>query len=67
MAARDYRELAPRVAGPSLAGEPIEALWDPALAPAMREAGAALFEEQIADLLIRDLAEVFQRAPDTCE
>ena len=33
----------------------------------MREAGAALYEEQTADPLNRDLAGVFQRSPDIRE
>lgn len=32
-----------------------DASWDPALVPAMRKAGRALFEEQVMDVLIDDL------------
>ena len=42
--------------GPRLAGEPVEAVWDAALAPRMGAAGIAVHEESQLDGLIDDLA-----------
>ncbi|MGB7756305.1 MAG: TIGR02679 family protein, partial [Salinisphaera sp.] len=42
--------------GPPLAGEPVEADWDTALAPRMRAANVAVHEESQLDALIGDLA-----------
>ena len=54
----DYRAALP----PSGTGEPLApgtipaALWDPDLAPAMREAGVAVEEEAVVEVLLGDLA-----------
>ena len=50
--ARDY---APKN-GPALAGEPVEACWDTALANRMRAAGVAIHEEAQLPELLADLA-----------
>lgn len=42
-----------------LKGDAVEARWDPALRPALEATGRAVFEEQVLDLLLADLA----RAP----
>ncbi len=59
--AADYRRALERSspaepAGPPLAGEPVEATWDPELAPAMAEAGVAVEEESVLADLLGDLA-----------
>ena len=41
--------------GIPLVGRPMESSWDAALAPAMSEAGVAVFEEQVIDRLLEDL------------
>jgi len=41
---------------PALAGTPVGAVWDPRLRPAMEAAGMALYEEQVLDALLGDLA-----------
>ena len=41
--------------GIALLGRPTESPWDGALAPAMSEAGVAVFEEQVVDRLLEDL------------
>lgn len=50
-----------RPAGRPLTGTPVEAIWDPGLAAAMSEAGHAVEEERVAELLVADLQ---QRARD---
>ncbi|WP_169987003.1 TIGR02679 family protein [Microbispora sp. H10836] len=40
-----------------LTGRPVPTPWDPALAEAMREHGAAVYEEAVADPLLADLRE----------
>ena len=37
-------------------GSPVDARWDPALAPAMRRAGVRLEEELFLDDLVQDLS-----------
>jgi hypothetical protein len=39
-----------------LKGSPVRAAWDPALDGAMRAAGRAVFEEQVIESLLVDLA-----------
>ncbi|MDX3851065.1 TIGR02679 family protein [Streptomyces sp. AK02-01A] len=61
MGAEDYERLAAhsQAAGiPQLPldGGPVEADWDPGLAPAMTALGVALHEEATLDLLVRDLS-----------
>lgn len=53
--ASDYRAAAPEASLP-LSGRTVRATWDPALAPAMEEAGVAVHEEQVLDRLLDDLA-----------
>lgn len=55
MGAGDYRSAAPegRLA---LTGAPVEASWDVRLSAAMVEAGVAVHEEQVLDVLLADLA-----------
>ncbi|MEZ3181615.1 TIGR02679 family protein [Streptomyces pimonensis] len=60
MRAPDYEHLATRThlhGAPHLplTGPPVEAVWDPELAPAMRASGIALHEEAALDLLLEDL------------
>lgn len=56
MTEQDYRIGAARVAsGGPQPGRLTPAPWDPALAPAMEELGAAVMEEVVADLLLDDL------------
>lgn len=60
MRARDYEYLATRTrlhGTPHLplTGPPVEAAWDPELAPAMEALGIALHEEAALDLLLEDL------------
>lgn len=50
----DYR-AAPKE-GPGLLARPVEAAWDPELAPAMAEAGVAVEEEAVLGELLGDLA-----------
>lgn len=52
--AADYRRAAPASSLP-LASQPVEALWDPDLAPAMKEAALAVHEEQVLADLLEDL------------
>ncbi|HEX3130874.1 MAG TPA: TIGR02679 family protein [Thermoanaerobaculia bacterium] len=52
--AADY-QAAPKE-GPSLRDRPVEAAWDPDLAPAMAQAGVAVEEEAVLDELLGDLA-----------
>jgi uncharacterized protein (TIGR02679 family) len=54
MSAEDYR-AAPKGAL-SLAGQPVAAIWDEALRPAMIETSLAVHEEQVMDKLLADLA-----------
>jgi uncharacterized protein (TIGR02679 family) len=54
MAARDYQEAAE--GGTDLAGEPVVALWDERLEPAMRAWGRAIHEERVLPGLLSDLA-----------
>ncbi|MEW1722342.1 TIGR02679 family protein [Streptomyces sp. NPDC093109] len=59
--AADYERLAARTDEPSvprlpLSGPPVDADWDPDLAPAMAARGVALHEEATLDLLVRDLS-----------
>lgn len=61
MAAADYERLvtlrrADGVPHLPLDGAPVEADWDPGLAPAMSALGIALHEEATLDLLVEDLA-----------
>src|SRR5664280_349837 len=54
--ADDYRAaLGDGRGGIPLVGRPMESSWDAALAPAMAEAGVAVFEEQVIDRLLEDL------------
>lgn len=60
MRAPDYEHLATRThlhGTPRLplTGPPVEAAWDPELAPAMEASGIALHEEAVLDLLLEDL------------
>ncbi|MFI1418746.1 TIGR02679 family protein [Streptomyces sp. NPDC020731] len=60
MRAPDYEHLATRTrlhGTPPLplTGPPVEAAWDPELAPAMEALGIALHEEATLDLLLKDL------------
>ncbi|MGH8909818.1 MAG: TIGR02679 family protein [Egibacteraceae bacterium] len=43
--------------GAPLSGDPVPARWDPALAPALQDAGRAVHEEQLLDDLLTDLAQ----------
>jgi hypothetical protein len=43
--------------GQVLAGAPVAASWDAALAPAMRQRGLAIPEESVAAVLLQDLGE----------
>lgn len=54
MSATDYRAAA-RAVGPPV-GRVTDAPWDDELGPAMRAHGVAVFEEQVVDLLLADLA-----------
>ncbi|MDO0913063.1 TIGR02679 family protein [Streptomyces sp. DT2A-34] len=61
MGAADYEHLAARSQAegiPQLAldGQPVDADWDPDLAPAMTALGVALHEEATLDLLVDDLS-----------
>lgn len=61
MSAEDYEHLATRsqaegVPQLPLAGEPVSAVWDAGLAPAMAALGVALHEEATLDLLVDDLS-----------
>jgi uncharacterized protein (TIGR02679 family) len=47
--------LAAGASGPALRGNPVVAIWDPELAPALRGAGHAVEEEAVADGLLADL------------
>jgi uncharacterized protein (TIGR02679 family) len=49
----DYRAAR---GGRALLGDPVAAAWDPELDTAMRERGLAVHEEEVLDLLLRDLA-----------
>ncbi|MDQ8707109.1 TIGR02679 family protein [Streptomyces sp. LHD-70] len=53
LAARSQAEGIPQLA---LAGQPVDADWDPDLAPAMTALGVALHEEATLDLLVVDLS-----------
>jgi len=56
-AAVDYRRaLGAGKGSVALAGTPADSPWDPALAPAMSEAGVAIYEEQVIDELLADLS-----------
>ena len=55
MAARDYQEAAE--GGTDLSGNPVVALWDEELEPAMRAWGRAVHEEHVLDELLSDLAD----------
>ncbi len=50
--AADYRQT---TGGTALSGRPVAAVWDGELAPAMREAGRAVHEEQVIEELLADL------------
>lgn len=52
MSAADYRTAPP---GKSLHGAPCAPLWDRELQAAMQDRGCAVHEEQVMDLLLRDL------------
>lgn len=55
--ASDYRgALEGEGGGMPLAGRPVEATWDAGLTPAMTEVGVAVFEEQVVEQLLGDLA-----------
>ncbi|WP_214408184.1 TIGR02679 family protein [Pseudonocardia lacus] len=54
MSAADYRGAVPATGRP--VGRVTEAPWDADLATAMRERGVAVFEEQVVELLLADLA-----------
>ncbi|WP_374935712.1 DUF2399 domain-containing protein [Streptomyces sp. SM11] len=61
MGADDYEHLATRnqaggIPQLPLAGQPISAIWDAGLAPAMTALGVALHEEATFDLLVDDLS-----------
>ncbi|WP_228447139.1 TIGR02679 domain-containing protein [Streptomyces paludis] len=53
LAARTGEQAVPRL---PLSGPPVDADWDPELAPAMAARGVALHEEVTLDLLVRDLS-----------
>ncbi len=53
--ASNYEAAARTWPGRPLAGSPVDASWDPALAPAMRRAGVRLEEELVLDDLVQDL------------
>ncbi|MBI1758649.1 MAG: TIGR02679 family protein [Actinobacteria bacterium] len=53
MTGAHYRPAA--ASGPALVGAPTDTPWDPPLADAMREAGRAVMEERLLDVLIDDL------------
>ncbi|MGC4120177.1 MAG: TIGR02679 family protein [Myxococcales bacterium] len=53
MAARDYQEAAE--GGTDLVGEPVAALWDDKLEPAMSAWGRAVHEERVLEGLLSDL------------
>ncbi|MDI3423088.1 TIGR02679 family protein [Streptomyces luteolus] len=53
LAARSQAEGIPQLA---LDGQPVDADWDPGLAPAMTALGVALHEEATLDLLVADLS-----------
>ncbi|GAA4797232.1 TIGR02679 family protein [Streptomyces ziwulingensis] len=60
MGAEDYERLAARSQSDGipqlpLDGRPVDAVWDPDLAPAMTALGVALHEEVTLDLLVSDL------------
>jgi hypothetical protein len=48
--------LAARDVGRPLTGAPVEARWDPALAPAMSHAGHRIEEKHVLDDLLDDLS-----------
>jgi uncharacterized protein (TIGR02679 family) len=66
--AEDYRQAAARPPAPSgqragepgsgerLVGEPVPSPWDPDLATAMSRAGRVVYEEDVLDALLQDLA-----------
>ncbi|MEV0036338.1 DUF2399 domain-containing protein [Streptomyces sp. NPDC050804] len=61
MRAEDYERLtahsqAEGIPQLPLDGRPVDADWDPGLAPAMTALGAALHEEATLDLLVEDLS-----------
>jgi uncharacterized protein (TIGR02679 family) len=61
MSADDYDHLAARsqaggIPQLPLDGQPVSAVWDPGLAPAMTALGVALHEEVTLDLLVADLS-----------
>lgn len=54
--AEDYgRALETEAERPDLGGRPVEARWDPELAPAMADAGVAVEEETVLEELLGDL------------
>jgi uncharacterized protein (TIGR02679 family) len=56
--AADYLRLLERTAARApLGGEPVDASWDPDLRPALERVRTALFEEQMLDELLGDLAD----------
>jgi uncharacterized protein (TIGR02679 family) len=61
MDAEDYEHLAARSQAEGipqlpLDGQPVKAVWDPGLAPAMTALGVVLHEEVTLDLLVDDLS-----------
>ncbi len=50
-----YRAAAHPAAGRELTGGPVDAVWDPGLASALRERGRAVEEERVLDDLVADL------------
>ena len=54
--AQDYLEVASGAEGIALGGAPVQAMWDFDLERAMRKSGLAVFEEQVLQCLLTDLA-----------
>jgi hypothetical protein len=61
MDAAAYRDAARR-SGLELAGDPVPAVWDPALAPAMERLGVAVHEEAVLPVLLDALEDLVPRA-----
>lgn len=60
--AADYRRAVQREVGAiPLSGRPTASPWDPDLAPAMAEAGVAVYEEQVITDLLDDLGRVSEQ------
>jgi uncharacterized protein (TIGR02679 family) len=63
MGVADYRAaLRPQRPGPPV-GRVTDAPWDAELAPAMQQAGTAVMEESVAEILLAELAEVSRGRP----